>query len=69
MVNNLSSTPYIVNKQLLEYLNNNNNGEKYGILLSKDEVQKLLDVKRPFDRPLDSNRVYPIDNIRHKKRS
>lgn len=35
----------------------------------KDEVQKLLDVKRPFDRPLDSNRVYPIDNIRHKKRS
>lgn len=40
MVNNLSSTPYIVNKQLLEYLNNNNNGEKYGILLSKDEINK-----------------------------
>lgn len=36
---------------------------------TKDEVMKLIDLKRPFDRPLDSSRRYPIDNINNRYNS
>lgn len=44
MVNNLSSTPFKVNKQLLDYLNIY--GEDHEILLSNDDIIKLESIEK-----------------------
>lgn len=43
MVNNISSTPYKINKQLLDYLDKD--GEKYKILMSQDVIDKYENIE------------------------